>query len=287
MKRSALLLACAVLGTGALLSGWSGARTAHAAGLATPDYEVKWYLDPSVVLGTDHKLKSAVLNAFDMPSTVEKMNVAYLDSDGLDLNGAGWDVRIRKMESDSDEEFEVTYKKRYPIAGGNIQEALNAAAADGFDSEEEDYEAQIDWGFSSQTLSFSNKKETELDGYDGMELPDNGDSRELAEDLVPGKLENEQSGDWAEDILHDAHIYGPVSAKRSIGEWSGEELYIEVWEIKKASGSGYDYLVEASFKEDDYAAASARRDSLKNKLVAEGWFLPQDGLKTTKILERY
>ncbi|MFD2333131.1 hypothetical protein ACFSR7_28070 [Cohnella sp. GCM10020058] len=287
MRRSSLLLACAVLGASTLLSGWSGGQTVHAAGVATPNYEVKWYLDPGVVLGSDHKLKNAVLNAFDMPSTVEKMNVEYLDSDDLDLHAEGWDVRIRKMESYSDEEFEVTYKMRYPIAGGNIQAALNAAAADGFDADEDDYEAQIDWGYASQTLSFSNKKDAELDGYAGMELPSKGDSRNLAEDLIPGKLENWQSGDWAEDILHDAHVYGPVSAKRSIGKWDDEKLYIEVWEIKKASGSGYEYLVEASFKEDDYATASAKRDSLKNKLIAEGWFLPQDGLKTTKILERY
>lgn len=287
MKRSSLLLASVMLGAGTLLSGWSGGQGVYAAGVATPNYEVKWYLDPAVVLGSDHKLKSAVLNAFDMPSSVEKMNVEYLDSDDLDLNAEGWDVRIRKMESDSDEAFEVTYKMRYPIAGGNVQAALNAAAADGFDADEDDYEAQIDWGYSSQTLSFSNKKDADLEGYDGMELPGKEDSRELAEDFIPGKLENWQSGDWAEDILHDAHIYGPVGAKRSIGEWGGEELYIEVWEIKKSSGTGYDYLVEASFKEDDFATASARRDSLKNKLVSEGWFLPQDGLKTTKILERY
>lgn len=287
MKRSSLLLACALLGASTLLSAWPCGQTVQAAGVATPNYEVKWYLDPAVVLGFDHKLKSAVLNAFDMPSTVEKMNVEYLDSDDLDLNAEGWDVRIRKMEAYSDKAFEVTYKMRYPIAGGNIQAALNWAAADGFDADEDDYEAQIDWGFSSQTLSFSNKKDAELDGYEGMELPGKGDSRDLAEDLIAGKLENWQSGDWAEDILHDAHIYGPVSAKRSIGEWAGEELYIEIWEIKKATGTGYDYLVEASFKEDDYATASAVRDSLKNKLISEGWFLPQDGLKTTKILEQY
>jgi hypothetical protein len=60
-----------------------------------------------------------------------------------------------------------------------------------------------------------------------------------------------------------------------------------VWQIRKASGSGYDYIVEASFKEDDYAVASAKRDSLKDELVSHGWFLPQDGLKTSLILDRY
>lgn len=287
MKRSVTMFAAAILGTGVLLSGLTHTGTAHASGVATPNYEVKWYLDPAIVLNSDHKLRSDVLNEFGMPTTVEKMNVEYLDSDDLDLNDEGWEVRIRKMESDGDKDFELTYKKRYPIVNGDLQAALNEAAADGFDADEEDYDAQVDWGYSTQTLSFSNDKDEEKSGYDGMELPDAGDSRDMAVDRLPGKLENWKSGDWAENILEDAHIYGPVSAKRSIGEWNGEKLYIEVWEIKKASGSGYDYIVEASFKEDDYSVASSKRDQLKNVLVSKGWFLPQDGLKTSLILDRY
>ncbi|MBB6734554.1 hypothetical protein [Cohnella zeiphila] len=287
MKRKVMMFAAAVLGTGVLLSGMSNTGTAHASGVATPNYEVKWYLDPAIVLNSDHKLKSDVLSEFGMPSTVEKMNVEYLDSNDLDLNNEGWEVRIRKMESDGDEDFELTYKKRYPIVNGNLQAALDEAAADGFDADEEDYEAQVDWGYSTQTLSFSNDKDEEKSGYDGMELPDADDSRDMAVDRLPGKMEDLNSDDWAKDILKDAHIYGPVSAKRSIGQWNGEKLYIEVWEIKKASGSGYDYIVEASFKEDDAAVASTKRDALKNELISKGWFLPQDGLKTSLILERY
>lgn len=276
-----------LFGASLLTAGLSGLTPAHAAGTAVPNYEVKWYLDPAVVLDSDHKLKSSVRSEFGMPSTVEKMNVEYLDSDDLELNDEGWNVRIRKMEEFSDEEFELTYKKRYPIVNGDIQAALEAAADDGFDADEEDYKAQVEWGYSSQTLSFSNDKDAEENGYDGMELPDAGDSRDMAVDKLPGKLENWQSGNWAEDILEDAHIYGPVEAKRSIGEWDDEELYIEVWQIRNAAGTGYDYLVEASMKIDDYSTASNKRDSLKNKLIQKGWFLPIDGLKTSLILERY
>ncbi|THF75345.1 hypothetical protein [Cohnella fermenti] len=287
MKKKLGLFAIATLGASLLTSSLTGITPAHAAGLAVPDYEVKWYLDPAVVLNSDHKLKSSVLDEFDMPSTVEKMNVQYLDSDDLELNDEGWNVRIRKMEEFSDKEFELTYKKRYPIVNGDIEAALEAAEEDGFDADEEDYKPQVEWGYSSQTLSFSNKKDVTKKGYDGMELPSKGDSRDMAVDKLPGKLENWKPGDWAEDILDDAHIYGPVEAKRSIGEWDGEELYIEVWQIRSASGTGYDYLVEASMKIDDYATASAKRTSLKNKLVAKGWFLPADGLKTALILDRY
>lgn len=287
MSKKAMFFASIVLGASLLTVGAAPSATVHASGTAVPNYEVKWYLDPAVVLNSEHKLKNSILDEFDMPSTVEKMNVEYLDSDDRELNEEGWNVRIRKKEEFSDEEFEITYKKRYPIVNGNIQAALDEAADDGFDADEEDYDAQVEWGYSSQTLSFSNDKDAEKNGYDGMELPDADDSRDMAEDELPGKLEDWQSGDWAADILHDAHIYGPVEAKRSIGAFSGEELYIEVWKILNEAGTGYEYIVEASMKIDDYNTASTKRNALKNELIANGWFLPEDGLKTSLILERY
>jgi hypothetical protein len=44
-----------------------------------PDYEVKLLLQPSVVLGSDRKLTSAVRTAFGIPSSVLKMNVQFVD----------------------------------------------------------------------------------------------------------------------------------------------------------------------------------------------------------------
>ena len=82
-----------------------------------PDYEVKLLMAPSAVLDTDRKLTSAVRSAFDIPSVVLKMNVQFLDTDSKDIYGNGWCPRVRKTEGEPD--FELTYKKRYPVTDGD------------------------------------------------------------------------------------------------------------------------------------------------------------------------
>ncbi|UJF34010.1 hypothetical protein [Paenibacillus hexagrammi] len=254
---------------------------------AVPDYEVKLFLDPADVLDSNHQLKSSVRTYFGMPSTKTKMSVEYLDTSDLDINDAGWNVRARKLEDYSDDEFQITYKKRYPITNGNIDAALAAAALDGFDAGEDDYEAQVDWGYSKQTLSFSNKKTVHHNGYDGMELLSENDAIDEAISHAPGKFEDWGSNNWGTDKLDDSKAYGPVDAKRWIGTWQNKTMYIEVWEIKKESGSGYDYVVEASFKTPSRTDAANGIAQLQSDLTQQGWFLPTDELKTQMILDRY
>lgn len=252
---------------------------------AVPDYEVKIFMDPSVVLNSNKELKSSILSNFNMPNSVTKMSVEFLDSTSLDLNNAGWVVRLRKTEGK--DKFELNYKKRYSILNGNIDGTLQSAASEGFDINENDYAAQIEWGYGKQTLSLSNVKEVSISGYNGMDLPSAKDARKAASDNVPGKLNNYLYSDWGKSILKDAHIYGSVDGKRSIGVWSGLKFYIEVWKIKNASGTGYEYVVEASFKTDSRSTASAKHDELIAYLNGKGWLLPLDKLKTQMILERY
>lgn len=254
---------------------------------AIPDYEVKLFLNPDIVLNSDHNLKDSVRSYFGMPSSKTKISIQYMDTDTLDINDEGWNVRIRKMEDFSDEEFEITYKKRYPITDGNIDAALAKAALDGFDADEDDYDAQVDWGYQKQTLSFSNKKMITKNGYDGMELLSKSDSIAETIDHAPGKFENWLYQNWGTDNLEESEKYGPVDAKRWIGTWQGQKIYIEVWQIIEEDGTGYDYIVEASFKTPDRTDASNRKIELQNELTEEGWFLPTDELKTQMILQRY
>lgn len=121
-----------------------------------PDYEVKLLMQPSAVLGSDGKLTSTVRAAFGMPSTVTKMNIEFLDTNAKDIYTNTWIPRIRKTEGESD--FELTYKKRYPIINDNITAALTLANQEGFDSTDTNYDAQVEWGYLNKTLSISNKK---------------------------------------------------------------------------------------------------------------------------------
>ncbi|MBJ7312660.1 hypothetical protein ACFOLJ_21205 [Rugamonas sp. CCM 8940] len=279
-RRRAALLGLALA---AALFGAAGA--APAASNMVPDYEVKLLLNPTVVLDSNYKLNATVLSTFGMPSSVTKMNVMFMDGDAKPIYNNGWIARVRKSEGDSG--FELSYKKRYPIANGNITEALYQASADGFTSGDSNYEAQIEWGYQAKTLSITNSKTDSKSGYSGMDLPSTADARSLLKKNIPGKMNNWLSNGWGGNALDTSRKYGPVLAKRSVGSWSGLKLYIEVWPIRNAAGSGIDYVVEASFKTTSESVASAKHDELQAFLAARGWFLAQDSLKTQLIMDRY
>ncbi|KAF2464383.1 uncharacterized protein BDR25DRAFT_381170 [Lindgomyces ingoldianus] len=256
-----------------------------AASNMVPNYEVKLLMNPTAVLGTDNKLKPTVLSTFAMPTSVTKMNVQFLDTNAKDIYNAGWSPRIRKMEGGSN--FELTYKKRYTVTNDNINAALTTANGEGFDSTTTTYDAQIEWGYQKKTLSISRDKTASDAGYSGTDLPGTSASRSMLISEAPDKFNNWLGNNWGTDSLSVSRIFGPVLAKRSIGTWSGLQFYVEVWPIKNAAGTGTEYIVEASFKTDSSATASAKHDELVTFLTGKGWFLAQDSLKTQLIMDRY
>ncbi|ORY13690.1 hypothetical protein BCR34DRAFT_561529 [Clohesyomyces aquaticus] len=256
-----------------------------AASNMVPNYEVKLLMNPTAVLGTDNKLKPTVLSTFSMPTSVTKMNVQFLDTSAKEIYNAGWSPRIRKMEGGSD--FELTYKKRYPVTNDDITAALNTANSEGFDSTTTTYDAQIEWGYQKKTLSISRDKTASDAGYSGVDLPGTSPSRSMLQNNAPDKFDDWVYNNWGTTTLGVSRIFGPVLAKRSVGTWSGQQLYIEVWPIKDAAGTGIEYIVEASFKVDTVSVASAKHDELVTFLTSKGWFLAQDSLKTQLIMDRY
>ncbi|SEF72939.1 hypothetical protein [Paenibacillus sp. UNC499MF] len=282
LRTTALVL---TVGTTLLTGTVIQSAPAQAASNLVPDYEVKILLKPEAVLGSDNKLKSSVLNTFAMPSSVTKMNVAFLDTNAKDIYTNGWSTRIRKSEDES--KFELTYKKRYPITNNDINAALTKANQDGFDSGDTNYEAQVEWGYQNKTLSISRSKKASKSGYSGMDLPSISDARSLLIGNAPGKFDDWIGDGWGTSLLGSSRYYGPVLAKRSIGTWDGLKLYIEVWPIRNSAGTGTEYIVEASFKTTSESTAAAKHDELIALLQSKGWFLAQDSLKTQLIMDRY
>ncbi|KAM7210939.1 hypothetical protein V8F06_013674 [Rhypophila decipiens] len=261
---------------------------ASAASNMVPDYEVKLLMNATAVLDptNSYKLKPSVLSAFSMPTSVTKMNVQFLDTNTKQIYNAGWSPRIRKTEGESG--FELTYKKRYPVSGSDINAALTTANSEGFDSTDTDWDAQIEWGYYQKTLSISRKKSATKSGYSGMDLPSTSDSRSMLIDKAPGTFEDWGGvNNWGTDLLGVSRIYGPVLAKRSIGTWSGLEVYIEVWPIKDVAGTGIEYIVEASFKTGSVSVAGTKSSDLQTYLEGQGWFSAGDSLKTSLIMDRY
>ncbi|KAH6873473.1 hypothetical protein B0T10DRAFT_567887 [Thelonectria olida] len=258
---------------------------AQAAPNMTPEYEVKLLLEPTAVLDPDNEPTSIVLSTFAMAPGATEQNIQFLDTSGKEIYTAGWSTRIRKTENEDD--FELTYKKRYAITGGDIDAALATANDEGFDADDVKYEAQIEWGYQKQTLSISRKKKAPDSENSGMDLPGTKESRAMLIEEAPDKFDNWLSSNWGTGALATSRIFGPVLAKRWIGTWSGMRLYIEVWRILKRAGKEFEYIVEASFKTESRITASTEHDNFITYLQSNGWFLAQDLLKTQLIMERY
>ncbi|KAH7131463.1 hypothetical protein B0J13DRAFT_642167 [Dactylonectria estremocensis] len=251
----------------------------------TSEYEVKLLLKPTAVLSSKKELTSTVLSTFDMPPSVTKLNVQFLDTACKDIYTADWSARIRKTENDDD--LELTYKKRYVITGGDIDAALTTANTDGFDASDANYEAQVEWGYQKQTLSISRKKAVADSMNSGVDLPGMFDSRVMLVNKAPAKFDNWQRSHWGTGALRKSRIFGPVLAERSIGTWEGMRLYIEVWPIVNRASTEMDYLVEASFKTESRTTALTEHNRFISYLKGKGWLLEEDSLKTQLIMERY
>lgn len=282
-RKVPMVLLSSVLFAGVYSSPSPSVVDAKAANL-TPTYEVKFMLDEDI-LNSDQTIQAEVKNAFALPATAQKIAVEYFDTSDKQLDSEGWNVRFRKKE-DKDN-FEMTYKKRYSIANGDIDAALTLANQQGFDASDTNYEAEVDWGYSKQTLSLSNDKKSKAT-TSGATLPADSKALSLVVDNIPGKLKKWKDGSsWGEKQLKASRAYGPVIASKYTGNWNGIEVDVEIWPIRNASGTGTEPVIEISFKTEDYNTAATDRQQLMNYLNQQGWLVPQDSLKTQLVLDRY
>jgi len=262
-----------------------GPYTVHAAKNMTPTYEVKFLLDSNQVLNSDHLLKKEYRNYFETGSDYLTMGILYMDTEMQDFNNQGWINRIRVKEGKSD--FELTYKKRYSIQNGNIEEALTLANQEGFDATDTNYSAEIDWGYSKMTLSLSCKKEKSNTDYDDLELPKKNAAIDMMKDKMPGKEEDLLYENWGKDTIENAKKAGPVYCYRYEGDYDGTDIDIEIMPIENQASGEITYVTEASFKSDDYREASEIRENMMNDLDELGILKHEDSLKTQMILDAY
>lgn len=249
-----------------------------------PSYEVKLLLDSTKVLDGSGLLTPDILSKFNL-SSPKQTNVEYFDTNNLNLDGSGWNVRFRKKESKDN--YELNYKKRYAIQNGDIEAALTLANSEGFDITDDNYEAEVDWGYGKQTLSISLDKKVSTSLNGALGLPSEAVTRGLLLDNLPGKLKDWSASNWGKTQLQLARAYGPVLTSKYEGSWNGLEVDVEIWPIRNAAGTGIEPLVEISFKTTNYNNASTNRTALINSLNDKGWLIPADGLKTQLMLSRY
>ncbi|MER5410822.1 hypothetical protein [Streptomyces sp. NPDC002769] len=257
---------------------------AQAASNAVPTYEVKINLT-TAALDSSHNPLAAVKSAFGISGSAKARSYEYFDTSTLGLNGQGWDVRLRHKSGSS---FEESYKKRFPVTGGDINAALSTANTAGFSSNDTNYDAEVDWGYSKQTLSFSNEKSHSASGYSGTALPSVSTGLGWVVGDIPGKLEDWSSSNWGKTTLQASQAHGPVTSQAWGGAWEvSDDASIEVLPVVGASGSGTEYIVEVSFKTDSYSDATKLHTDAVNVAESHGWLYHGDILKTQLILDRY
>ncbi|EEM84426.1 hypothetical protein bthur0011_15150 [Bacillus thuringiensis serovar huazhongensis BGSC 4BD1] len=248
-----------------------------------PSFEVKLLLKPEQVLGDNKEMKQEVLEHFQAGTKYERIQVQFLDTANKSLSEEGWFARIRKKEFSKD--FELTYKKRYPIPNGVIQDALEVAKKEGFDSNTDSYEAEIDWGFEKKTLSISNKKSYSAKGYGILDLPNKQAAQKMLIEKLPGKMNKWLYTNWGEEMLKNSRIYGPVLMQRYTGEFENIKANIEIWPLSNTGKLEDDFVIEVSFKTNEESIATKQRELLMASLEKKGWLLPKDSLKTELIFQ--
>lgn len=246
-------------------------------------YEVKAILNPDVVLNNSQKLISSARNEFNTGSSVKKFMVQFLDTNNLDLFDNGWSVRTRKREDQST--YRLQYKKRYSVGAGTLSSTLQTAYDQGINACHGN-EVEVDWGYSNRTLSFQRNDDLTL-SYSGLNLPSLADTKTIATNNAIPLLVNWSAPNWGLDQIDDSRLYGSVYFERYTGDFDGLELNIEIWHILNVAGTGYEYLVEASFKTVNALIAAQKRAELYSILDNQGWLLTSSALKTETIMERY
>ena len=193
--------------------------------------EVHFLLDSDAVLDDDHKLKKEIRSEFDTGKKIKKFGVVYFDGADRVFEREGWINRIRMQEGKADKGFELTYKKRYPISGTDVDEAVQRAGEEGFDLSGESWEAQVEWSFSSMTLSISLKEDVDSGGQESIAFLTPNEGRYMLEQHIPVEERDWGTEQWGNEALESAQMAGPVFFDRYNGKFGGSKVQIEVWEI--------------------------------------------------------
>lgn len=252
----------------------------YAAKNLVPDYEVKLLLDSTEVLNSDNLLKKNFRENFDIGKSYDEASVLYVDTSDLLFNQAGWNNRIRIKEDSN--KFELTYKRRYAISNSDITSALNKANSDGFDINDTDYEAQVDWGYNKMTLSLSYGEKKSNSGYKDLKLPGKDKSISMLKDNMPDELES-----LGKKEFKNGKVFGPITYLKYKGSYENTDVDIEIWPIYNEDNDEIEYITELSFKSDSYNTAASVRSDLIKYLDSLGVLLHRDSLKTQMILNNY
>lgn len=243
----------------------------------TPACEIKLLIDSGQALDGNQLLAESIQDQFQTGNKYKSFGVTYLDTPDRDYLNAGWINRIRMKDGKS--KYTLTYKKRYPVENNDIDAALKKASEDGFSLSDPDFSAEIDWGYTKMTLSFSRDvtvKSAELPDIDHLGT---NDAAGMIDEHMPSLEKN-----WKEDseTADPVQIAGPIHFLRYSGTFDGQDIQFEIWPVP--AGDDIENIVELSVKCESPEAAAEIRGSIVEALDEMGILLHSDTLKTQMIL---
>ena len=247
-----------------------------------PACELRFLLDSSRVLDEAHLLREDIREAFGMEEEAQSIEVMYLETPGKDFQGEGWMNRIRVKDGKA--KYTVTYKKRYAVPDDDLDAALAAAREDGFSLYDEQFPAEIDWGYSKMVLSFADDVDVKTESEEVPDLfqlsPD--EAAEMAAAWMPSEIRDWGAAGWGTETLEAAQVVGPVRFLRYTGMMDDQEVRIEIWPMP-ADGAP-EYLVEFSAQCKNVKKGARFREILLEELEQMNILVPGDSLKTERLL---
>lgn len=242
--------------------------------------EIKLLLDNECVLDENRLLKESIREAFQTGDEYQGIYVEYLDTAERDFLNSGWVNRIRLKEGKS--KYTLTYKRRFSVTDNNLEPAVIEAGKEGFSISDARFPAEVDWGYSKMTLSFSNESEVKSETPLDINLLNHGDAIQMIAEHMPQEEINCKSDRWGTNLINDAQIAGPIRFMRYSGTFEGYDIRIEIWPIE--SEGKIEYITEFSAHVEDMDEAVVMHDSFIKSLDEMGIILHKDALKTQMIL---
>ena len=249
-------------------------------------YEVKFLLDPQKALADNHMLTEEIQRQFRVEEECTAIDVIYLETADRAFDREGWVNRIRWKRGKKKPEH--TCKKRYTVAGmepEDILMALENAVSDGMEVLSDDCSAEIDWGYSQMTLSLTWESSVKYKDYQSLRQFSTEDAIAYFAASMPEEEIDWKRKGWGRETLARAQKAGIATFLRYKGAWEGTSVTFDTVAIP-GNGAG-EYIVELSFKADDYAQAAEIRRRLTVFLDTAGILRKADFLKTQRILDAY
>ena len=256
------------------------------------DTEVKFLIDADQVLDSNGNLLAEIAYLFGGfgRDRGRSITMQFMDTPDQVFNAEGFINRIRYRNWNQPAEgYQLTYRRRipiWPVNHENIQVAINLADTEGFG----DWDMSLDWSYNSAVLTLSYTVNTIH--QISSQLPNTMDSKNLLINYMPEHITSLYSAKLLE-AFNDITVHGPVTFRRYEFNFPGTTqriLRIEVMPIRTMDGTGIDYIVEVSFElenEGRLEVIYASRNEIKDILENADILLPDSGLRTSTILERY